>query len=890
MPHPPQHPTQHPTQRLTATKVRRSPLTRPCGLATTLLFLQTASWDIKAAEAGVGPRGASAFPAGERPYLAVGGSNVPPLSADLFDDDEDDDFEGLSELAKAFQEQQQRATARKNGGGGNGGMDGKSLQQHSAGGGSSSSAPDPIRTQGGISIGGASANGVTRNSPLSAIHINPETGSGSNETVVDFNFPDADILAIANTLGKLTGTNFIYDSKEIKGRITIVSNSRITVSEAWKVFLTALDVNGYSLIPSGKYLRIARQKDARDKQLHTYSGDFAPDTDALITRVIPLKFISSEDVARTLRNFVPQSYSRMIAYEQTNTLIVTDTGANIVKLMKMLELLDVEGFDAGIEVIPVRYASAADLSKLIDSLIPGTAPLPNSQSGGGNRLGGAGGRFAARRTKEGGIINTIIADERTNNLIIHANSKGAQQVRALVTQLDANKPLVAGAGKVHVIYLQFADAEALANTLNNFSQTSGNRAGGGGGSSGQATGTGVNPMVTNLFQGAIKVSADKSTNALVVTASASDFLTVKSVVSKLDIKRDQVYIEAVIMEVSVTSGFSFGANLAALGGVGNGSGTLPVGSTTNTDIGTLLAKPLELIGNGLLAPIPIGGTGSMLINGTSVAVPNFLALITALQQFANGNVLATPQIIALDNSEAMFESAEKIPVPRNNQIVGGGVSTGYDSVPVAISLKIKPQINKITNFVKLDIEAKLGTVSNRVLPKGVADFALATQDRTAKTTAIVGDRDTIVLGGLTREETSDKVSKVPLLGDIPLLGWLFRSKISSTAKNNLLIFMTPHIVRPYEQMRAILDRKLKERDTFLEATTGGLDSVREQRDAMIRSLPDLETLKKERPASAANLALEEETERTNLQDAPGDAPAGGGDDAGAVNGLPQAQP
>src|SRR4029078_1485723 len=176
-----------------------------------------------------------------------------------------------------------------------------------------------------------------------------ETAEGSKEVITDFNFPDADIMDIAKALGKLTGKNFILD-KDVKGRITIISNSAITVGEAWKVFLTALDINGFALIPSGKYLRIARQRDARDKQLKTYTGEFSPDTDALINRGLPLKYISAEEVARTFRSFMPAN-ARIIPYEQTNTVIVTDTGSNISKLNKMLEILDVEGYDAGIEVV-----------------------------------------------------------------------------------------------------------------------------------------------------------------------------------------------------------------------------------------------------------------------------------------------------------------------------------------------------------------------------------------------------------------------------------------------------------------------------------------------------------------------------------------------------------
>ncbi|MEK7691918.1 MAG: secretin N-terminal domain-containing protein, partial [Bdellovibrionota bacterium] len=392
--------------------------------------------------------------------------------------------------------------------------------------------------------------------------------------VTDFNFPDADIMDIAKTLGKLTGKNFIFD-KDVKGRISIISNSPITVGDAWRAFLTSLDINNFALIPSGKYIRIARQRDARDKQLRTFTGDFSPDTDALITRVFTIKYINAEEVARIFRNFVSAT-SRIHAHEQTNSLIVTETGANIAKLAKMLEILDIEGYDAGIDVIQVKYASASELSKLIDTLLPGT-----TGSGGAPRpaAGGAGGRFASRRTKEGGVINTIISDERTNTLIIHANQKGSEQVRELVSKLDQKLPVARG-GKVHVYYLQFAEAKEIAETLNNLTSGVAKSSAPASGSGG----TGVNPVAGSLFEGSIKVSPDKSTNSLVITASQADYETVRRVISRLDIPRDEVYAEVVIMEMSLNRDFNFSSNIA-----------LPTSNmlqlTNNTDMVAFLINP-----------------------------------------------------------------------------------------------------------------------------------------------------------------------------------------------------------------------------------------------------------------------------------------------------------
>jgi general secretion pathway protein D len=754
---------------------------------------------------GFAPGNRPPFPS---PFGNQGAGSPPPF----FEDDEETDYYNQGEMP---------ATPPNN-----------PPSRPSGGPGASRSAP----SSGSVSFGGnAPGNGIISKKNVASIQLDAETGEGGRELVSDFNFPDADIMDIAKTLGRLTGKNFIFD-KDVKGRISIISNSPITVGDAWKAFLTALDMNGFALIPSGKYIRIARQRDARDKQLKTYTGDYSPDTDALITRVFPLKYIDAEEVARTFRSFMPAN-SRIIPYEQTNTVIVTDTGSNIAKLNKMLDILDVEGYDAGIEVIPVKYASAAELSKLIDTLIPGTggspvggAPVP--------RFGGGGRTFSARRTKEGGIINTIIADERTNTLIVHANSKGAGQVRALVNKLDQKQPAQVGGGKVHVYYLQFADAEQIANTLNSLSQTSGRPAspilGGGGG-------TGINPASQNIFEGAVKVSADKSTNSLVVNASPADYGTVRRVIERLDIPRDQVYVEVVVMEIAMTKKFEFSANVAS-----------PVSglfSTPNGDLLQSVTAPGTL--TGAVLGFKSGGSQSVQINGQTFTVSNVQGLIRAIQTESKSNVLATPQIIALDNTEATFDQTEKIPVPSSTAVQGAGVSTSFTKESVPLSIKIKPQINKMSNFVKLDVEAKISSIQNESVPSALQSQTFGSLERSAKSSVFIGDSDTMVLGGLIRDQTSTAVNKIPLLGDIPILGWLFSSRTNTVQKTNLLIFLTPRIVRQYEKVRAILDRKLKERDDFIEKQFGGQDPSRAGRDELIRGLPDVKELSKKPQASVS---------------------------------------
>ncbi len=723
------------------------------------------------------------------------------------------------------------------------------------------------RTKKGINIGGGPVGGVIETREMDPLFVNTESGDGSKDVVTDFNFPDADIMDIAKTLGKLTGKSFILD-KDVKGRITIISNTPITVGDAWKAFLTALDMNGFALIPSGKFIRIARTRDARDKQLKTYVGDYSPDSDALITRVFPLKYLSSDEVARNFRSFMPAN-SRIIPYDQTNTVIVTDTGSNIAKLHKLLEILDVEGYDAGIEVISVKFASASDLAKLIDQLVPGTIPAPG---GAGGARFARGGQFTARRTKEGGIINTIIADERTNTLIVHANGKGADQVRELVAKLDRRMPVNQGGGKVHVVYLQFADAEQIATTLNNLSsQAAQNPA-----TPHAGSGTGVNPVKASLFEGAIRIAADKSTNALVITASQGDFETVRRVINKLDMPRDQVYAEVIIMEVSVGREFEFSANLIS---PAVGLALAPSGATALTPLITNDPSGIKGFSLGLKA----GGTTPVNIGGRDFTVSNVMGLVKAIQTTSNGNILATPQILTLDNVEATFESSENIPVPTVTAIQGS-TSTGFTKEKVSLSVTIKPQINKLSNFVKLDIKTKMADISGRELPANVQGNALATIERSAQTSIVVADKDTAVLGGLTRDKIQDTVSKIPLLGDIPLLGWLFRSKKSEMQKLNLLVFITPQIIRQYESIRAVLDKKLRERDEFIDYAAGGDDKHKMYRDRLIRGLPDLaETLNKKVETTTSIGSASQEAAEDSEEESAGSITGGAKDDEVPTN-------
>ncbi len=254
------------------------------------------------------------------------------------------------------------------------------------------------------------------------------------------------------------------------------------------------------------------------------------------------------------------------------------------------------------------------------------------------------------------------------------------------------------------------------------------------------------------------------------------------------------------------------------------------------------------------------------VSGKSTQISSVMGLIKFIQTNTKSNILSNPQIIALDNEEALFKSTEKIPVKKSTTTTTG-TQDSFESQPVELSIKVKPQINKVVNFVKMEVEVNLGDILEGKVPSANVGQAVATQDRQAKTKVVVADGDTMVLGGLVRDKVTESQKKIPILGDIPLLGWLFKSKDTQTTKTNLLIFLTPKIVRQYEKVRAILDDKLRERDEFIESTAGGDDPHRKERDRLIRSLPDIKEIVNQKPRAAVSLDGDADSE-TNSETTP----------------------
>lgn len=654
-----------------------------------------------------------------------------------------------------------------------------------------------------------------------------------------FDYPNADISDIIKAISQLTGKNFILEPG-IKGKISIVAPTQISVAEAYKAFLTALATHGYTVVRSGKFWKIKAADQARKDTIPTYSGDYFPNADIMITRVLRLKYISAEEINKRINNFRSKS-GEITAYEPTNSLIISDYGTNVQHIVDIIKELDKPGFEEKLEVIPVRYARSKDMADIITQIINKEPKGSNS-----NQFGGG---FPRPRPKSGNSneeLSLVAPDDRTNSLIVVGNQAGVDKVKQLVRKLDYRLD-PAESGGVFVYYCKFTDAEKLATTFAGLAQTSTT-----GSSSNSNSGlisppTFGRPMSSggterqNIFSGDVKIIADKNTNTLVITASKPDYEAVLSLLNKIDIARDQVYVEAIIMEMSNNKTRDWNPTYYYLDPSSKGIGR--AGFSRQGSLSNIL-NPSSDSG----AILGFGG-GSQLqfdVGGKTVTVPSLLAFINLIQQNLETNILSTPQVLALDNEDALIEVGDKVPVAATTTTAANGTTSGNIQMEDAsIKLEITPHIGKDSDVVRMKIQQTIKQLSNvNVKAKNLADSAQAISNRTVKTNIVVGNGDTAVLGGLVRDAEEVTESKVPLLGDVPVLGWLFKSKKIERNKVNLVVFLTPKIIRNAEDSQKLLSHKTNERIDWIKRNAGGRDPYGDKVDKLPRSSATANAVKK----------------------------------------------
>ncbi|MEW6298401.1 MAG: type II secretion system secretin GspD [Thermodesulfobacteriota bacterium] len=668
----------------------------------------------------------------------------------------------------------------------------------------------------------------------------PKPPPGASDNVVAMNFQDVDIPVLARFISEITGKNFIIDEK-VRGKVTIISPTKVHADEAYAVFQSVLQVKGFTTVPSGGAIKVVPSREAKQAGLPMlYNGSLAAAGDEFITRLAPLRHVTAAEMAAVLQPMV-SSDGLLIPYTPTNTLIITDSALNIRRLLGIVEELDVEGQERITEVIPLKHAFAADLAAKLEHITKehsaneGTPPPQRVRT-----VTAAGGPVPA----VGGGIRPVrvLPDERTNSLIVVAGPLELKTIRRVVARLDV--PLPPGTSKINVVPLKYANAEEMLPIL---ADLIGARAAGTSGGnpsiraprrdrrarredrsrpqsgrfeftpgahrqSVSATPESSLPPQGAVgtapeFNGEMQITADPATNSLIVSASPQDFATLRAVIEQLDVRRRQVYVEAIILEVSVDRARELGIELQGSFSI-EGEG-VALGRATFKDLNRALTNPTSL--SGLLLAAASNKTIE-LPDGTRI--PAQIALLRAAQSSTDINVLSAPTLLTTDNEEAEILVGQNVPFIASRATDSTDLDNLFATVQredVGIRLRLTPQISE-GDTVRLDIYEEVSAIVPT--PPSVGDPNLVgptTSVRSASTTVVVKSGQTVVIGGLISDNITRQRSTVPYLGELPVLGNLFRSDVDSANKINLLIFLTPHIVRSDTEIAA---RSVEEREQF----------------------------------------------------------------------------
>jgi general secretion pathway protein D len=652
---------------------------------------------------------------------------------------------------------------------------------------------------------------------------------------VAFSLEDADLPELVKVIGQITGRRFIFGGKVRQIKATVYCPEKVTVAEAYQAFLSILETNGLTVVPHGRFLKIVETPGiAAQTTPVTNVGQPATQEDRYITRLHRLSHVSADEVANVLNKFKTKE-GDITVYGPSNLLIITDTGTNIRRMMQIVEDIDVGGAGDQIWIEPIHYASATDVANRVNELFDvkgggggGGAPAAKGSTVVGAAAGGSG---------SGDMhIAKIVADDRSNSVVIVSTERAYLRVLELIKRIDVPQ---SGEGEIHVLALQHADAVELQKTLNEII-TGAAQAGQPppGGRPGQAPAGGA---PTGVFEGGIKVSADKATNSLVITSSLRDYASLRAVVDRLDQPRRQVFIEAVIMDLQLKRSDALGVSFhggAPFETKAPDDSLVYGGNKITNTISPIPTDPDALQGFALGVRGPgINGSQNSLIPG--VSIPAFGALISAIARTGDTDLLSTPHILATDNIAAEISVGDNIPLNTNLAGIGGLPITGTSTTAtgaagaaalgglaglgglgsfspqrqdVGTKIKIIPHLNE-SNEVRLELTEEISEAGAAL---GGSAGAIPISKRTANTTLVVRDQQTVVIGGLIRNVNTRAEDKVPVLGDIPVLGALFRKRTNTQEKRNLVLVLTPYIIRSQEDLRTVFERKMQERQEYLD--------------------------------------------------------------------------
>ncbi len=616
-------------------------------------------------------------------------------------------------------------------------------------------------------------------SASSIAQTNSRTGADAEAgSQVTLNLQDVDIRVLINTVAEVSGKNFVVDPR-VKGKVSVISGAALDPDQLYDVFLSILEVHNFSTVDSGSVIKVLPSNVI--KQRPTPFGPSVDANDAQITQIIQLKHAPVQDLQAIIRPLIPPT-SHFAPHVPSNSIIITDTAANIQRVLKIIKRIDVPDKRTNVRVVYLEKTKASELAATLTQIVASNADP----------------KAAAAGSKV-----TIQPLDAINALVISATDDEYTKIQALIDELDIERKLEAD---INVIYLKHAKAEDMVSVLNDLTSES------------AAAGTTARPSV----------QADESTNALIVRATGAQLQTIRGVIEQLDIRREQVFVETVIAEVSLSQAANLGVTWGAGGPNSTSAATTDAdgNAVAGTNVGNLINRdnPNQILGTAAVNTAFELGTAGLNYSLLDFKKYNLDVVLNALRADTNSNILSTPTILTLDNEEAEIVVGQEVPfvtgrssnnannstqTDQNGNVVNNTIGNSFQTIErkdVGIKLKIKPQISD-GNTIQLEVLQEISSVADTAIA-GQAD--LITNRRSIEATVQVDDGQVIVLGGLIQDDVIDTVNRVPVLGSIPILGALFRSKSKTAIKRNLMVFLKPRIIRSAADLEKFSREKYNE--------------------------------------------------------------------------------
>jgi general secretion pathway protein D len=651
-----------------------------------------------------------------------------------------------------------------------------------------------------------------------ALSAQPQLKPAQEGATITPNYKDADLSQIIQAVSEVTGKNFIIDPR-VNAKVTMLSATPMSPQAFYEAFLAVLQVYGYVAVPAGKVIKIVPNTDLRQLPANDLPTNVSPTSDEIVTQIVTLKNVSAAQLVPMLRPLIP-TYGHLAAYPGGNMLIISDRASNVSRVVHIVERMDESG-DEPIEVIPLHNAGSADVVRIVNSL---------------NQGGGA----------EAGAIAKVVADERTNSVLLTGERSARLRLKALIINMDT--PMASG-GDIQVRYLRYADAEKISDKLKG-QATASAKAQGGPPTGGAPPGGGG----TSNVDASVTIWADVATNALIITAPPKIMKSLMGVIDKLDIRRAQVQVEAIIVEVDVNKSSNLGVQWLLFG---QGNSTVPAGVINLPGAGTSIVDLASAVlgasqGTSTTTTVPgvVGTptiTSSTVGTGATVAVGrvvnngvSFAALIQALRSDGSSNIISTPSLITMNNEEAEVKVTQEIPLITgsfsNTTASVSGTTSPFQTIQreeVGTILKVTPHINE-GNSVQLKIEQEDSSPGAKLTDS--AD--ISTNKRSIKTTVLIEDGGIIVLGGLMSDTVTESEDRVPGLGAIPIIGNLFKSRSGSRQKKNLVVFIRPRIMRDADTTQSASEAKYNEvRRQQQGITNGHITLLPGEKQPVVPSIP-----------------------------------------------------